>query len=54
MSICTFASNRVQKVDASKGTSNERVDLFAGTVQAHSRVTSDMGKDILLANLNQG
>lgn len=43
----------MQKVDATKGSSNTGVNVTAGTGNAHTSVTTNMGENITLAQFDQ-
>lgn len=49
-----FAGDRVQKVHAAKGASDDGVDFVAGALEAHACVATNVGKDIALAHLDEG
>jgi hypothetical protein len=49
-----FATNRVEEINASKGTGDERPDGGTGTLNADLGVAAHMGEDITLAHLDEG
>lgn len=49
----TFSSDRVEEIHASEGTSYDRIDQIASTLQLNLSVAANMGKDFALAHFNK-
>ena len=52
--VLTLASDRVQEVDTTKCSGDQRIDLMTSTTDLQSSARADMWEDIALAKLNEG
>jgi hypothetical protein len=51
--VPTFAGNRVEEVNATKGTRDDRVDVLASALDPQLRSAANVREDVSLAQLDQ-